>query len=90
LSDNGTRQYGSSPTARNGVTAEQRVARETRGRRSIEFGAAWFIGGLLVAVVTHGQVHGVGVHLVSWGPMLHGVHRIASGLHLLRKSREPS
>jgi hypothetical protein len=96
LSDNGIRQYGksgkceSSPVPRDGVPPEQRAAREARGRRSVEFGAAWFIGGLLVTVVTHGQAHGAGVHLVAWGPMLLGVHRIAFGLHLLRKSREPS
>lgn len=60
------------------------------GRRSIEFGAAWFIGGLLVAVVTFGQARGEGVYFVVWVPMFYGVHRIVSGLQLVRKSRELS
>lgn len=60
---------------------------QTRSRRSIEFGAAWFIGGLLVAVVTFGQLQGVGVYVVVWAPMGYGVHRIVSGLQLMRKCR---
>ncbi|MFF7548024.1 hypothetical protein ACFZCU_30960 [Streptomyces canus] len=63
---------------------------ETRGRRSIEFGAAWFIGGLLVAVVTFEQARDEGALFVVWAPMFYGVHRIVSGFQLVRKSRELS
>ena len=90
MTDNGTRPYRSSPVAPHGICPEQRTLLETRGRRSIEFGAAWFIGGLLVAVVTFGQAQGAGVYFVVWLPMLYGVHRIVSGLQLIRKSRELS
>ncbi|WP_053852323.1 hypothetical protein [Streptomyces sp. NRRL B-24085] len=70
-----------------GVCPEQRAAEETRGRRSIEFGAAWCIGGLLVAVVTFGQVQAGGVYAVVWGPLAYGVYRIVAGLRLVRRSR---
>ncbi|MDH6432225.1 hypothetical protein M2158_000702 [Streptomyces sp. SAI-144] len=90
LTDNGVRPCRSSPAAPHGVSPEQRAVLETRGRRAIEFGAAWFIGGLLVAVVTLGQAQGAGVYFVVWLPMLYGVHRIVSGFHLIRKSRELS
>ncbi|MET7730082.1 hypothetical protein ABZT02_01775 [Streptomyces sp. NPDC005402] len=61
-----------------------------RGRRCVELGVVWFIGGLLVAVVTFGQVQGAGVYVVVWGPMLYGVHRMVSGLQLIKKSRGSS
>lgn len=88
LTDNGVRPCRSSPAAPHGVSPEQRAVLETRGRRSIEFGAAWCIGGLLVAVVTLGQAQGDGVQFVVWVPMFYGVHRIVSGFQLIRKSRE--
>jgi hypothetical protein len=77
---------------RSGVPPEQRTAGETRGRRSIEFGAAWCIGGLLVAVVTFGQVQGAGVgeDVVIWGPLVYGLYRIVAGLRLISKSRGAS
>ncbi|MGW0708217.1 hypothetical protein ACWD4G_20055 [Streptomyces sp. NPDC002643] len=59
-----------------------------RGRRAVEFGAAWLIGGLLAAVVTHDQAEGALGYVVSWGPMLYGVLRIATGVRLLVRSRE--
>lgn len=90
LTDNGVRPCRISPAAPHGVTPEQRAVLETRGRRSVEFGAAWFIGGLLVAVVTLGQAQGAGVQFVVWVPMFYGVHRIVSGFQLIRKSRELS
>ncbi|NUT24897.1 MAG: hypothetical protein HOV84_02990 [Streptomyces sp.] len=71
------------------VSPEQRAARQTRGKRSVEFGAAWLIGGLLVIVVTFGQVHGMGAHFVTWAPGLYGIHRIVAGLQLLAKCRDP-
>lgn len=88
LTDNGVRPCRSSPAAPLGVPPEQRAVLETRGRRSIEFGAAWCIGGLLVAVVTLGQAQGAGIQFVVWVPMFYGVHRIVSGFQLIRKSRE--
>ncbi|MFI6439393.1 hypothetical protein [Streptomyces sp. NPDC050759] len=90
MTDNGTRPCRSSPAAPHGVSPEQRTVLEARGRRSVEFGAAWFIGGLLVAVVTFGQAQGGGVQFVVWVPMFYGVHRIVSGFHLVKKSRELS
>lgn len=88
LTDNGVRPCRSSSDAPHGVSPEQRTVLETRGRRSVEFGAAWFIGGLLVAVVTFEQARGEGVFFVVWVPMFYGVHRIVSGFHLVRKSRD--
>ncbi|WP_266376846.1 hypothetical protein [Streptomyces canus] len=90
LTDNGVRPCRSSSDAPHGVSPEQRTVLETRGRRSVEFGAAWFIGGLLVAVVTFEQARGEGVFFVVWVPMFYGVHRIVSGFHLVRKSRDLS
>lgn len=88
LTDNGVRPYRSSPGPYNGVSPEQRAARETRGKRSIEFGAAWLIGGLLVTVITHEQAQGAVVYVVTWGPTLYGIFRIVSGCQLLSRSRE--
>ncbi|MEV7069594.1 hypothetical protein [Streptomyces sp. NPDC093990] len=65
----------------------EETTEETRGRRSIEFGAAWCIGGLLVAVVTFGQVRAGGVYAVVWSPLAYGMYRIVAGLRLVRKSR---
>jgi uncharacterized membrane protein len=73
-----------------GFPLEQRTAGQAKGRRSIEFGAAWCIGGLLVAVVTFGQVQGAGVDVVIWGPLVYGLYRIVAGLQLVRKSRGAS
>lgn len=88
MADNGVRPYGSSTTPYNGASPEQRARWETRGRRSIEFGVAWLIGGLLVTVTTHEQAQGVGAYFVTWGPMLCGIYQIISGLHLLNRSRK--
>jgi hypothetical protein len=90
LTDNGTRLGRSSPATLHGVSPEQRAVPEARGRRSIEFGAAWFIGGLLVAVVTFQQAQGARIHFVVWVPMFYGVQRIVCGFQLIRESRELS
>ncbi|MFE0254755.1 hypothetical protein [Streptomyces sp. NPDC059010] len=75
--------------ANGAVSPEQRAAWQTSGKRSVEFGAAWLIGGLLVTVVTHGQVHGMEAYFVTWVPVLYGIHRIVAGLQLLAKCRDP-
>ncbi|NEA98729.1 hypothetical protein [Streptomyces sp. SID13726] len=69
------------------MAPERRAAREARARRSLEFGAAWLIGGVLVAVITHGQFENAGAYVVTWGPMVYGVHRIVAGLRLLIGNR---
>ena len=89
MADNGTRPYGSSRATDITISPEQRAAWQTRGKRSVEFGAAWLIGGLLVTVVTHGQVHGIGAHFVTWAPVLYGIQRIVAGLQLLATCRHP-
>lgn len=88
MSDNGLRPYGSSTTPYNCASPEQRARWETRGRRSIEFGVAWLIGGLLVTVTTHEQVQGVGAYFMTWGPVLYGIYQITSGFQLLSRSRK--
>ncbi|WP_149829177.1 hypothetical protein [Streptomyces tailanensis] len=88
MADNDVRPYGSSTTPYNGASPEQQARWETRGKRSIEFGVAWLIGGLLVAVTTHEQVRGAGAYFVTWGPMLYGIYQIISGFQLLNRSRK--
>ncbi|MDC0768937.1 hypothetical protein [Streptomyces sp. HD] len=88
MADNDTRPYGTLRATNSTVPPEQRAAWQTRGKRSVEFGAAWLIGGLLVTVVTHGQVHGTGAHFVTWAPVLYGIHRIVAGLQLLARCRD--
>ena len=72
------------------ATAEQRAAWESKGTRSLAWGAVWFIGGLLVTLYTYGQASASefgGVYVVAWGPMLYGVYRLISGGLLFRKAR---
>ncbi|GAA3768416.1 hypothetical protein ACFS5L_22280 [Streptomyces phyllanthi] len=90
MTDNGVRPYGSSPAPCTTVSPEQRAVWETRGKRSIEFGAAWLIGGLLLTVITYEQVQGKGAYFVVWGPLLYGVYRTVSGVRLLTRSRKPT
>jgi hypothetical protein len=89
LTDNGVRPYGSSPAPCRRISPEQQAVWEARGRRSLEFGAAWLIGGLLITVVIHGEAEGAVAYCVAWGPTLYGVHRIVAGLQLLGRSRKP-
>ena len=79
--------YAGGPAPYNVVTPQQRALWETKGKRGIGFGAAWFVAGLLVTVMTYAQAQGGGVYVVAWGPALYGIYRIVSGLRLLNKSR---
>ncbi|MGW0838933.1 hypothetical protein ACWD26_02005 [Streptomyces sp. NPDC002787] len=88
MADNDLRPYGSSRGPCEIVPPEQRAVREARNRRSIEFGAAWLIGGVLLTVITYEQARATGAYLLAWGPMLYGGYRIVSGLQLLNRSRK--
>jgi hypothetical protein len=88
LTDNHTRPYGSSPAPYDGTSPERRAVREARARRSVEFGTAWIIGGLLFTVTVHEQAQGAGASVVAWGPVFYGGYRIVSGLRLRNRSRE--
>ncbi|MCD7440859.1 hypothetical protein K4B79_21860 [Streptomyces lincolnensis] len=91
MTDNGGRPYGSSPAPCRRSSPEQRAVREARGRRALEFGTAWLIGGLLITAVIHGEDQGGAggvAYFVGWVPTLYGVHRIVAGLHLLGRSRK--
>ncbi|ANS63284.1 hypothetical protein SLINC_1060 [Streptomyces lincolnensis] len=88
MTDNGVRPCGSSPAPCRRVSPEQRAVWEARGRRSLEFGAAWLIGGLLITAVIYGEAEGAVAYFVAGGPTLYGVHRIVAGLQLLSRSRK--
>lgn len=72
------------------VSDDQRRIWETKGKRGMGFGAAWFIGGLLITLITYGNASGPsgGVYVVAWGPMLYGAYRIISGYFTFRKSQQ--
>jgi hypothetical protein len=63
-------------------------AERRRATRAIGVGAALFVVGLLITVLTysHASGSGGGVYVVAWGPMLFGVVRMVIGLVLLAKS----
>ncbi|MEU9456475.1 hypothetical protein [Streptomyces sp. NPDC048277] len=89
MTDNRIRPYGGPPVPYDATSPEQRAGRAAKGRRSIEFGAAWIIGGLLFGVTTHEQVQGTAAYLASWGSVLYGGYRIVSGLRLRARNRQP-
>lgn len=63
-------------------TDQQGVDREYKLRkanRSIVIGLLWFIGGLLITLVTYSNSDSV--YIVAWGPMLYGVLRLGVGLY---------
>jgi hypothetical protein len=50
-----------------------------KANRSIVIGLLWFIGGLLITLVTYSNSDSV--YIVAWGPMLYGVLRLGVGLY---------
>ncbi|GAA4606956.1 hypothetical protein GCM10023195_25840 [Actinoallomurus liliacearum] len=60
-----------------------------RATRAIGIGAAFFVIGLLITVLTysHASGSGGGVYVVAWGPMLFGGIRMIIGLVLLAKAK---
>ncbi|MCO6004798.1 hypothetical protein NE236_07385 [Actinoallomurus purpureus] len=63
-------------------------AERRRATRAIGVGAAFFVIGLLITVLTYSHASGSGgVYVVAWGPMLFGGIRMIIGLFLLAKSK---
>lgn len=58
------------------------------GRKSIFYGALWFIGGIVVTVVTYITAisgSGGGTYFVTWGAVLYGAIQFIRGLMQLRE-----
>ncbi|MEU6749995.1 hypothetical protein ABZ914_27590 [Spirillospora sp. NPDC046719] len=72
------------------VSDEQRRIWDTKGKRGMGFGAAWFLGGLLITLITYSNASGPsgGVYVVAWGPMLYGAYRLISGYLMVKKSQQ--
>ncbi|MFB4299975.1 hypothetical protein [Actinomadura sp. NTSP31] len=72
------------------VSGEQRRIWDAKGKRGMGFGAAWFLAGLLITLITYGNASGPsgGVYAVAWGPMLYGAYRVISGYLMFKKSRQ--
>ncbi|GAA2136945.1 hypothetical protein [Actinomadura napierensis] len=72
------------------VSDEQRRIWDAKGKRGMGFGAAWFVAGLLITLITYSNASGPsgGVYVVAWGPMLYGAYRIISGYLMFKKSQQ--
>lgn len=72
------------------VSDEQRRIWDTKGKRGMGFGVAWFVAGLLITLITYSNASGPsgGVYVVAWGPMLYGAYRLISGYLMFKKSQQ--
>lgn len=72
----------------NTVSGEQRRLQESRGKRLIGFGIAWFALGLIITIVTYSAASsGGGIYIVAWGPMLYGIISLVRGAMLISRAR---
>jgi hypothetical protein len=72
------------------VSDQQRRIWDAKGKRGMGFGAAWFLAGLLITLITYSNASGPsgGVYVVAWGPMLYGAYRLISGYLMFKKSQQ--
>ena len=63
-----------------------RMQRQAAGKRNLQRGALWFIGGCLVTGVTYFMAagnHGGNTYVVAWGAIIIGAFRILQGWYQL-------
>jgi Protein of unknown function (DUF2510) len=71
-------------------TQSPRAVLVKRARNQIMYGAIIFAIGLVITVVTYSMASSSpsgGTYIISWGPMLVGVIRVATGLYHLSQAR---